>query len=300
MVGPKFTPREHGALRRAYRALVYNVRTYALRRRHITADLPWLGVSVRTGAEDMLGRRLYKTGLYERDVTAFLLRYLTLAEQDVVCDVGANVGYYSLMVDRVCGGAVPVHAFEAEPENFAQLQHNLAAARAGSVQAHHVAVSDREGALQLYLWKRSNRGKHSLVPFDGGDPAEQQSVTVRARRLDDLAREAGFGGREVSLLKIDIEGAEHQAFLGAAELLPRCRVILSEVSPRFLKRAGVSLDAHLGLVQGYGFDVFEVGPDGRAAACTADDLRGAKHGCNIVYVRRDQREESWFGALFTG
>lgn len=295
MVVPEFTPREHGALQRLWRSLAYNLHTYVGRRPHITADLPWLGVTLRTGSEDMLGRRLYKTGLYERDVTHFLLRYLTAAPQDAVFDVGANVGYYSLLVHRVCGPSVPVHAFEAEPENFAQLQHNLERAGAASVTPHHCAVSDRAGEVRLFLWKRSNRGKHSLVPFDGA-AGDEASVDVQARTLDELAAEL-IGDREVSLLKIDIEGAEHRAFLGAKALLPHCRLILSEVSPRFLRRAGVSLDEHLELVTGCGFDPFVV-EAGRVRATCADGLRDATKGRNVVYVRRDQRRHDWFAQLF--
>ena len=74
--------------------------------------MPWLGVSLRAGSEDMLGRRLFKTGMYEAGVTNFLLHYLSNAEQDVVFDVGANVGYYS---DR--GGAGEPPPVAAQPES---------------------------------------------------------------------------------------------------------------------------------------------------------------------------------------
>ncbi|MCK5941675.1 MAG: hypothetical protein KAI24_06885, partial [Planctomycetes bacterium] len=89
---PNFLPAEHSGPKRLWRSFAYNLHTYVLRRRELVADLPWLGVSLRAGAEDMLGRRLYKRGTYEKGVTEFLLRYLLTAPQDVVFDVGANVG----------------------------------------------------------------------------------------------------------------------------------------------------------------------------------------------------------------
>lgn len=284
----KFMPCEHGAVRRLWRSLSYNFHTYLVRRKEIVADLPWLGVSLRAGSEDMLGRRLFKTGMYEAGVTNFLLHYLSNVEQDVVFDVGANVGYYSVLTHRVCGDSVPVHAIEAEPENYRQLEHNLSRSNAGSVVPHFCAVSEEPGESKLYLWKSSNRGKHSLVPFEGAE-----TVIVKTRTLDDVYRDEGLAGRTVSLLKIDIEGGEHGAFLGAQNMLKHCAVIASEVSPKFLKRAGLSLDAHIALVCDQGFEMFEICDDQTVKPCSVDDLRDSRKGRNVVYVRQDLLQEQW-------
>jgi len=286
-------PREHGVMRQLWRGLRYNLHTYVAHRKEIVSDLPWLGVTLRAGSEDMLGRRLFKRGLYEPGVTDFLLRYLTNAPQDVVFDVGANVGYYSVLANRVCGDAVPVHAIEAEPENHRQLVHNLTQSGATSVTPHFCAVGAAPGTLPLYLWKSSNRGKHSLIPFEGAE-----TVDVQVRTLDSIYRDEGLAGRTVSLLKIDIEGAEHQAFLGASELLPRCAVIVSEVSPKFLRRAGIDLDEHLALVCDKGFSMFEVGRDGSAVPCTADDLRDSPKSRNVAYLRADLAGADWVRRVF--
>jgi FkbM family methyltransferase len=281
-------PREHRGPKRMWRSLAYNVHTYLLRRRELTADLPWLSARLRAGAEDMLARRLFKTGHYEPGVTDFLLRYLSTAPQDVIFDVGANVGYYSVLAHRVCGDSVPVYAIEAEADNHRQLLHNLALNAATSVVPSFCAVSDEPGELELYLWKASNRGKHSLVPFEGAE-----TVKVEAKTLAQLYREHGLEGRTISLLKIDIEGAEHQAFLGAGPVLDRCAVIASEVSPKFLKRAGVDLDEHLDVVCSRGFALFEIHDDRRVTRCTADQLRGSPKGRNVAYVREDLLDASW-------
>ena len=288
MTDPKITPREHAGLKRLWRSFAYNLQTYVLRRPDLTSDLPWLSVTLRAGSEDMLARRLYKTGHYEPGVTDFLLRYLSVAPQDVIFDVGANVGYYSVLAHRICGDQVPVHAIEAETDNHRQLLHNLEQNGARSVVPHFCAVSDAPGTLELYLWKKSNRGKHSLVPFEGAE-----TVEVEAKTLADLYREQGLEGRTISLLKIDIEGAEHQAFVGAGDLLRRCAVIASEVSPKFLKRAGVGLDEHLSVVCNKGFALFEIRDDKRVTPCTPDQLRDSPKGRNVAYVREDLLDEPW-------
>ena len=287
-------PREHGAVQKLWRALSYNLRTYVAKRKEITAELPWLGVSLRTGSEDMLGRRLFKTGLYEPGVTDFLpaLPQRGAAGRRLRRRRERRLLQFA-RVSRLRRRRAGCTRFEAEPENFRQLQHNLQQAGARSVKPHNCAASDGPGTLQLYLWKSSNRGKHSLVPFAGAD-----TVDVEAKTLDSVYRDAGLEGRTVSLLKIDIEGAEHQAFVGAADLLPRCAVIASEVSPKFLKRAGIDLDEHLALVCGRGFRMFEVHDDARVTPCTADDLRDSPKSRNVAYLREDMSDEPWVARVF--
>jgi len=290
---PLLEPVAHAPARQLWRAVLYRVHTFLLRREVLSVDLPWLGLRMRVGAEDMLGRRLYRTAIYESDVTSFVLRWLAKTPPAVVLDVGANVGFYSLLVGRVWGKKAVVHAFEAEPWNFALLRQNLqengmlAEGNGAGVVPHFGAISDREGECTLHLWKRSNRGKHSLVPFASGS-SPGASLQVPAFTLDQCWAAAGLGDREVALLKIDIEGAEHQAFLGAREVLPRCRVVLAELSPKFLARAGITLDEHLGLLRDHGFMPFVVGSGGRLSPLQPDSLRQSGKACNVVHVRADQ------------
>ncbi len=280
-------------MRQLWRGLTYNVQAFVTRRAELVCDVPWLAARLRVGAEDILGRRLFKRGLYERGVTTFLLRYLAAAPQDVIFDVGANVGYYSVLAHRCCGDAVTIHAIEAEPANFALLQGNLRDAGASRVVVHPVAVSDAAGTAELYLWKASNRGKHSLVPFEGCE-----SVSVPTRTLDSIVQEHDLAARAISLLKIDVEGAEHRAFLGAAQTLPKCRVIVSEVSAKFLLRAGVSIDEHIALVCDRGFRMFAIDDDGSCRPCTVDELRNSTKSRNVAYLREDLMAEPWVKAVF--
>lgn len=286
-------PQEYPRAKRIWRGLLYNLLTYVLWRPRITARLPWMSASLRTGAEDILGRRLFKRGLYEPGVTEFFLRYLSTAPQDVVYDVGANIGYYSILTQRVCGDGVPVHAIEAEAENHRQLVHNIERNGAKSVTPHHCALSDEVGEKTLHVWKRSNRGKHSLIPLDG-----TTKVTVKCSTLADLHRETGLEGRTISLLKIDIEGAEHAAFVGAGELLDRCSVILSELAPKFLARAGISIDEHLALMRGHGFVPFLIHRNKELVLMSDDDLRQKPNASDLAWVREDLLGEPWAKALF--
>lgn len=68
---------------------------------------------------------------------------------DVFVDVGANIGYFSLLASKLVGPGGRVVAIEASPEVFDLLRRNLELNKAHNVRAVNVAISDREGSLQL-------------------------------------------------------------------------------------------------------------------------------------------------------
>lgn len=117
----------------------------------------------------------------------------------VFVDAGANVGLYTLAMRSA--GAVRGLAIEPDPENLRRLRFNLGASGGDDITIADCALSDREEALTLSA-ADGNRGEISLnAPDEPG-----KGVTIRARPLLDLVREAGF--RRIDALKMDIEGME--------------------------------------------------------------------------------------------
>ena len=276
-------------LRKQWLAFAHNVMRFAFGKKHITANVPWLRAQLHTVARDVHGRHLFKSAVHEPGATRALLRYLEAAPQDVIFDVGANLGYYSLVFDRATGGDVAIHAFEAEPTNFAILERNLADNGARSVTPHRCAVSDREGEASLFLYKQSNLGKHSLVPLEGS-----VSVSVPTTTLDAFWRDQGFGNRTPTLLKIDIEGAEHSALAGAQQVLRRCPFVLSEFTPKFMRRAGVDPRDHVAEMLALGLLPHAIGRDGSLTAADTDALPRAEANANLVWLRSSARDSDWW------
>lgn len=294
------TPVETTGLRRHWKALCHHVLHYALRRRHIVAHAPWLQASFRTVPRDVHGRHLYKSSIHEPGVTQVLLRYLTHAPQDVIFDVGANLGYYSVVFDRALGGlaagaSVAVHAFEPEPRNFALLQDNLARNHTKRVEAFQVAASDEQAKADLYLYKASNCGKHSLVPFEG-----MEAVSVEQTTLDTFWQQQGLGDRRLSLLKIDVEGAEHRVLAGAQQTLQRCSFILAEFSPKFLRRGQLEPAAHLAQFTELGFVPFGVTGEGQLESLETADLARREKSLNIAWLRQADQDRPWWRPVTAG
>src|SRR5205814_4168836 len=128
-----------------------------------------------------------------------------------VVDVGANVGYYTLLAASCVGQTGKVFAIEPSPHAYARLREAVA----HNVLSHVVTLKAALGSARregvLYMPPSGNHSP-SLVPCD-----RQESVRVPLRTLDDCLEE--WGVEKVDLLKMDVEGFEPQVLLGARSAL---------------------------------------------------------------------------------
>lgn len=179
-------------------------------------------------------------GTYEREQTALFEQLLRPGA--TVLDVGANVGYYTLLASVLVGEGGRVHAFEPEPRNAGFLRDHVRINGRGNVTVQQAAVSDRAGTARFDFGSGSGTGHL----------ADAGAIEVRTLRLDDYCAEHGLAP---SALKIDVEGAEMSVLEGARETLARHRPILflsthgAEVhraSLAFLRDLGYALTPILG------------------------------------------------------
>lgn len=150
-------------------------------------------------------------GTYEREQTGRFLRHIRAG--DVVFDVGAAVGYYTLLSSLLVGDQGRVVAFEPAPRNVAFLRHHLRINRLGNATVHQSAVGSRSGRVRFSMRRGTGTGRID----------QMGNTTVSVCRLDDmLAREP----RMPTHVKIDVEGAELQVLQGAKSLLRRHRPMI--------------------------------------------------------------------------
>ena len=132
-------------------------------------------------------------------------------EGDVVLDLGANIGYYTLLAARLVGKTGKVYAFEPEPTNYSLLCKNVELNDYQHVAAMQKAVSDTSGTVKLYVDKEDT-GAHSIYqPEEEKDFVEVESVT-----LDGFFKDKDH---RINVIKMDVEGAEMAAFTGMAGLI---------------------------------------------------------------------------------
>lgn len=223
---------------RRHRQLDYLWQRHILRRRQLLADELPLGMRLRVPAADDVGRRLYKYGVHEAPVLDWLQERPAPARGDLALDVGANLGWYSVLLDRLGAGRLAVHAFEPDPDNRALLEHNLELNHCEGVTVRPEALADEGGVATLHRYRAINRGKHSLLPIDG----TVDTVEVRRTTLDRYLVDAGVGDRDIWLLKIDVEGLEPAVLRGATGCLARVQAMVMEYSPMYYApQAGAAL-----------------------------------------------------------
>lgn len=153
-----------------------------------------------------------------------------------VLDVGAHAGLYTMIAARRARPGGRVVAFEPSSRERARLERHLRINRIDGVTIEPIALGARNGDVDLFIVNGSQTGCNSLRPVPG-----EQAVTQRVplRTLDDYAEEHHI--ERVDFVKMDIEGGERDALLGAEALLRRTRpALLIEIEPARIEPWGYS------------------------------------------------------------
>ena len=182
---------------------------------------------------EFVDQRLYYFGLYEPNLTSWLAGRLARGETFV--DVGANVGYFSLLAATLVGADGDVVAIEASPSIFGRLRGNLSLNGAANVRAVNVAAHQGSGRVPLFAGPQIQPELTTIVPDLGFDLEGR----VEAAPLDAILRDRELA--EVRLVKVDVEGAEWAVAEGMAGLLARGREdveVVIEIHPHLLERQG--------------------------------------------------------------
>jgi FkbM family methyltransferase len=181
-------------------------------------------------ADQFMTPCLLEHGVWEPSVTELLSD--EIRSGDTVLDLGANVGYYTLLFAELVGEHGRVFAFEPDPSNLRLLEKNVRLNGFTNVVLVPEAVSDRTGDLRLFL-SASNKGDHRIYDSQDG----RTSIPIKVVRLDDYF--AHRKGR-VDFIKMDIQGAEPSAVRGMPSLLESNRrlKILLEFWPMGISAMG--------------------------------------------------------------
>lgn len=184
-------------------------------------------------------------GFYEYEKQKLISR--EVRPGSVFWDVGANVGFYSLLASKLVGWG-KVFAFEPVPRNLAYLREHLALNRVANVQVLGIAVSDKNGCANF---ETEESGFMGHLSGEGG-------IAVPTATLDSLVDDSAV--LPPDYVKMDIEGAELMALRGANQTFHRFRPVL------FLATHGREVEAECRrLLELWGYDCRNI-----AAESTSD------------------------------
>jgi len=217
---------------------------------------------------------LLRQGCWEPDVTRFFLRIVKPGMR--VVEVGANVGYYTLLACSLVGPTGRVTAFEANPAAVTLTRRSLLVNgfrdRATIVE---MAVTDAPGTVILHQLDQ-RQGDGSLFDFSD-DQLRFAGDRVTKVEVPSTSLDAFFDRDEpIDLFRMDVEGAEPLVFDGMRRILernPRIKIML-EFFPERIERSGRQPDKFLETIQAIGFRIQTVGSRGRQQQLPIDVLAG--------------------------
>lgn len=202
---------------------------------YINPSLYWLTPKMFIG--------IYDT--YEIEVFKKLVK-----EGWVVCDIGAAVGYYSIIASNKVGNTGKVYAFEPDPYTFKLLQKNIRLYNLKNVYPEQIAIADKKGAVAFYQSETHPWDNRLINPPD----QKRKKIYIRQDTLDNLLK----GIRRVDLVKMDVQGVEERCLDGMTKIINSNKKIILyiELWPRGLKEAGSNTKRFLDKLTGLGFKIY--------------------------------------------
>lgn len=175
----------------------------------VTLNVHGTRMIIRTSVFDGISHELLYDSAHEQYETKLFRQSLT--EGMTVVDIGANIGYYTLLASRLVGNNGKVFAFEPELENYALLVRNIKLNGYENVIPVKKAVSSRTGKADLFLNKEN--GAHGFLPDREG--------IVGVTTVETVSLDQYFKGREhpIDVIKIDVEGAELAVLQGMSNII---------------------------------------------------------------------------------
>lgn len=261
-VGEKF-PSVYSAYQKAYR------KTQGAG--YFMANLP-LDLKLKVSKQDTgLGAWFQTKGEYEPEETALLISQVKAGM--TVVDIGANIGYYTVILSKLVGEKGRVYAFEANPEAVKELEENIRLNQLeDNITLVPLAVGDKEGKVNIV--QDSNLGHSSVSNSDKGEAVKM--ITLDSHFADN-------SHPLIDWLKIDIEGAEFSALSGATALFREGKIknILIEINSKALNSFGHEPEMLLDLLAS-SYDFYKL--DAEAKLSRDEVLRSLKKKSYINIV----------------
>jgi len=236
------------------------------------------GCIARCDLRDHVQRNLWLAGVYE-PVEAFLFTRM-MRRGMVVIDGGANIGQYTLLGATAVDVDGEVHSFEPLSVNFDRLSRHVLLNGLQNVTLNRAALWREERVLSFELPDACSNNNGAYRARAKGDP--ETSLNVPALTLDRYAAQRRL--RSVDVIKLDVEGSESSALLGARHVLKEHKpCILMEINRSALEEAGSSLEELWSIVMDLGYHAWLIGPSA-AESGHLDSFREINQSNVILHV----------------
>lgn len=217
---------------------------------HVTLpEVPAFHLVLHEGADRFISGDIARTGRWEPLETELMRRLLP--HYRLFIDLGANIGWYTVIAGLLLKGRGEVDAFEPAASNFRLLERNVGVNELDNVRLHQAAVGSRTGTTELFL-AADNQGDHSLHGSGEQRPSERVPLTT-------LDAHFGAAPTDPFLLKADTQGAEPAVLAGARQLLRRgsdASAFILEFWPFGTVASGWTMAGYLDAIEDLGRQVY--------------------------------------------
>ena len=199
-----------------------------------------------------------------------------IKEGSTVIDIGANMGYYTLLFAKLVGKKGKVYSFEPEPNNFALLKKNISINNYHNVNIQQKAVSNTNEKINLYQLNKTTG--YTIAPYRFGD----KKIQVKSIRLDDNINE------KIDFVKIDVEGAEHHVLSGMKNILRNQKIkLLLEFKTKYLQEHGTTPDDFFNFLEAEKFKIFYINKKTNSfePLMNKDDIIQSEMSQNLFCIR---------------
>ena len=224
---------------------------------------------------------------YDLEIQLLMLRVLRPGDRFI--DVGANIGMLSLLAARLVGPDGVVDAFEPNPRCASRIHSLIARNQISNIRVHNLALGESGGSLPLVVPK-SNSGEGTLTTIAHGEfgpPENLDHFEVPVQVGDEIL---SSDPRPPVLIKIDVEGFEHQVLSGLRRTLDDQKpLVITEVIASHLLRAGRTPNDIFDLMglHGYVAYAFRLHRRGLRHELALVPFDGKSPSANLLWVAKD-------------
>ncbi len=236
------------------------------------------------GSDISLTPHIVLDGYWEMWITKVFMQYIQPGM--TVLDIGANIGYYSLLAASIVGECGRVIAFEANPSLADIIASNFAInGYSHFTEVNNLAVYSRMQTLEFSIFKK-HMGSSSIFCDDNCAKRAYDTVsrvTVKAVSLDDFFP----AGTKIDFIKMDAECAEPYILDGAKRIISENKniSILMEWKPKQLFQVYPDLNKLIKTIYDHGFTFYKIKTDSTLVECT-DDMVKNLEPCDIILKRQ--------------
>jgi FkbM family methyltransferase len=201
---------------------------------------------------------LLQNKLYESETVTFITQYLQAG--DCFVDIGAHVGYFSLLAAALVGEQGQVVAFEPEAVNYDALQQNIALNGFKNITSFPCALGETHKASQLFINQDNDAGHAlwdvALHPFNQKSRLACTTRQVEVLTLDSVLE--NLRPKLVKMVKIDTEGSEFNILQGAIRTILTCNIpyIICEINRFGLEKMGASEKTLRDYLSAFGYEAY--------------------------------------------